>query len=491
MTRFVPNAEQVEFLTDGWHVREIVLKARQIGFSTLFDLLILDAALFNSNTKGAIIADTAKNAGKLFKKNVVRVIQRFRGWRRKPGDSKDLEEWAWPELAHLAHADTERADTVEFPNGSEIYVSTSARGGTLHWLHVSEYGKVSAREPEKAREIKTGAINALVKGGVGIIESTAEGRSGEFFDLVETARRVTDGGVLTPMDWRFRFFSWIDRPEYRLDDPKMIEHVLADAPSELVERRKRWAREFEIEVTDAQFAWYVATERGQRDDMQREYPTVPEEAFEGSLAGAYYAREMAKARKEGRITTVPHDPSYPVNTFWDLAVGAGDAMAIWFHQYVDHRHNFVRFLKGRDAGVSYYWEQMQDLGYTWGRHFWPHDGANRDLITGDERFKAAGRLFGQEPVIVQRNPSRASGIERTRNWFSKAWFDKEGCKDGIVDLDGYRKRWIEALGVFSKEPMENGHQHGADALRTWAEGWTEEDVDDNPFIGMRSPGRSA
>jgi len=35
--------------------------------------------------------------------------------------------------------------------------------------------------------------------------------------------------------------------------------------------------------------------------MKREYPSTPEEAFEASVGGAYYAKQMAKAELERRI----------------------------------------------------------------------------------------------------------------------------------------------------------------------------------------------
>jgi hypothetical protein len=69
-------------------------------------------------------------------------------------------------------------------------------------------------------------------------------------------------------------------------------------------------------------------------------------SFAGALEGAYYSRQMAKAAQEGRITSVPHDPSKQVFTFWDL--GMNDPTCIWFVQDIHirslHRRCLISFL---------------------------------------------------------------------------------------------------------------------------------------------------
>jgi hypothetical protein len=55
-------------------------------------------------------------------------------------------------------------------------------------MHVSEYGKTAADKPERAREIRTGAPNAVAKGGKLAVESTAHGTNGEFYDLMHCSQ---------------------------------------------------------------------------------------------------------------------------------------------------------------------------------------------------------------------------------------------------------------------------------------------------------------
>jgi hypothetical protein len=64
-TRFLMNDAQREFVRNIWY-RNLILKSRQRGFSTLLQLMQLDQALFNADHNGVVISDTLPNAGKLF-----------------------------------------------------------------------------------------------------------------------------------------------------------------------------------------------------------------------------------------------------------------------------------------------------------------------------------------------------------------------------------------------------------------------------------------
>lgn len=159
--RFAPNEEQLDFIRN-LHPRNLILKARQLGFSTLLQVLELDQAMFNANHNGVVIADTLPNAGKLFAK----------------------VEFAYSKLPQaLQDALPLKSKTsktgMEFEHGSTYYVSTSSRGGTVQLLHVSELGKIARKYPERAQEIVSGAFESVPIDGVIVVESTAEGAAGE------------------------------------------------------------------------------------------------------------------------------------------------------------------------------------------------------------------------------------------------------------------------------------------------------------------------
>jgi len=129
--RFVPNEAQIEFLR-GCSKRDLILKARQLGFTTLLCIVGLDEAIFNDNWSVAIIAHKLEDAKRIFQEKV-----------KYPYDQLPDELKAARPLVKDA------ADSLQFANGSKISVTNSARSGTLQRLHISEFGKIVRSFPAR------------------------------------------------------------------------------------------------------------------------------------------------------------------------------------------------------------------------------------------------------------------------------------------------------------------------------------------------------
>lgn len=274
--KFKPNRQQRKF-RESKHKRNINLKVRQIGFTTDACIDALDDCLFTPNYHAGIIAHNLDDAEKIFTNKVKFAFDNL------PGPIRDARE-----------PRNDRAGELRFPNGSSISVSTSFRGGTLQKLHVSEFGKICAKYPEKAREIVTGAFNAVPLDGEINIESTAEGMSGYFFEMCERAQ-LQDPKSLTPMDFKFHFFPWWEAEEYRLP-PQGI--TVPDALAGYFERLKN---EYNITLDAHQKAWYVKKWEEQGDDMHREYPSYPEEAFQGSGRPVFNQDQLAADIRKAKL----------------------------------------------------------------------------------------------------------------------------------------------------------------------------------------------
>src|SRR5215217_733792 len=203
--QFVPNSAQLKFLED-IHTLNLVLKARQLGFTTLCCLIYLDACVFTPHTRAGVIAHRLDDAKVIFRDKI-----------KFPYDRLDEG------IRAAAPAVQDSVDTLTFGNNSSVRVSTSMRSGTLQYLHVSEFGKICAQAPEKAREIVTGALNTVEAGQFVVIESTAEGQEGAFYEMTQRARaRAVLGESLTPLDYRFHFFPWCQEESYVLDDHAVV-----------------------------------------------------------------------------------------------------------------------------------------------------------------------------------------------------------------------------------------------------------------------------
>lgn len=473
--RFHMNAQQRQFVANLWN-KNLILKARQLGFSTLMQVLQLDQSIFNANFTGVVIADTLPNAKKLFSKlefaydHLPDVIKEG-----VPIASKTKGEGI--EFAH--------ADEHGKAHPSRISIAVSARGGTVNLLHVSELGKIGLKFPQRAEEIKTGAFPAAEQ-GITVVESTAEGAFGLFYELCEPAMKRREAGIPeTRLDWRLHFFPWYECADYRL----------SDADADLVEitetMRKYFARveaELRIKLDRNQRAWYAKTAETLKKKMKQEYPATPKEAFEQAIEGAVYGDEMTRLREQGRLTRVPLDPNYPVNTFWDF--GTADSNAIWFHQMVGLQHRWFYYIEGTGKGLRYWWIEVCEAHrerhkYKWGRHFLPHDADAEilgEVVTTKSRI--LGDLGMRNIVVVPRVATIGQGIEVTRkalagnHWFDDHKPDPElgedmGAGHGIKCLDGYQFEWDDKRGIWSTEPLHNWASHGADAWRQHAQGWTE------------------
>lgn len=200
-------------------------------------------------------------------------------------------------------------------------------------------------------------------------------------------------------------------------------------------------------------------------------------SFQGAVLGAYYAKQMLQARKDGRITRVPHAAGMEVYTFWDL--GVDDSMTIWFAQVVGKEFRFIDYYENTGMGLAHYAKIMKEKPYVYGDHYMPHDAAVREMSSGEHaksRQEVAEEL-GIRPVqIVQRARNTDAvmmGIEAVRNVLSQCWFDEIKCAKGIAALEGYRAEYNEEKKVLSNNPLHDHCSHGADGFRTFAVGYRE------------------
>lgn len=447
---FVPNAAQEKLLARMWH-RNIVPKARQRGFSTLIQLLILDACLFNDNQRAAIIAQDENTAIKIMRNKIEFAYDRLPPWVRE----------ARPIVVDNV---TEKS----FSNGSSIQVAISARGDTLNWLHVSEFGIICYERPKQAEKIVTGALAAAAQGMI-FIESTAKGRDGAYYRMVmEALANAQAGKRLNKLEYRLHFASWHDADEYEIDPEGVV--ITANDTKYFDELERRLG----CEIGPRKRAWYVQTRKvdfGDNDEtMWQEYPSYVEEAFKVSTEGVILAKQMSIARSQNRITRVPYQPEFPVNTFWDL--GVNDDIAIWYHQRVGLMDHWIGYFECSGEPYSFIMAEFQRRNYVFGHHFLPHDGDQRRpgaliIETPKEMLESLG--LGNIH-IVDRTPDLWNvGIPALREDFVNYVFDEEGCKQGLLHIDNYRKKWNSNMGAWSDEPTKNGHQHAADALRQKAQ----------------------
>lgn len=187
---------------------------------------------------------------------------------------------------------------------------------------------------------------------------------------------------------------------------------------------------------------------------------------DAAIQGAYYRKEMAAAKDQGRITRVPIEPALPVDTDWDL--GMDDSTAIWFSQSLRSGEvRVVDYYEASGEGLLHYVKVLADKGYTYGKHYPPHDIAVRELGTGKSRKEVAASLGLKFEEPLPSLPL-ADGIEASRLHLARCWFDETRCAKGIESLRNYRKSYNPKMEQFTATPVHNKASHGADAFRGMA-----------------------
>jgi hypothetical protein len=451
---FRPNEGQ-RLLLANLNERNIILKARQMGFSTLIEIMALDHAMFNKDQEVVVIAHTKDAATKLYRKKVCFAYDNM------------------PAAVREAVPCTERSQTqMVFSNGSSIEVTSSARGGTPHFLHISEMGKIAAKYPDKAVEITTGSLQGVPKNGLVFIESTAEGKAGAFYDMSQRAEAKSKSkSKILPTDYRFHFFAWWQDSGYRINpDGVRIsakEHEYFDS----IEIEQECVLDLD------QRAWYVnkreADFANTPDLMWREYPSTPDECWQASNEGKYYAVAMGRARATQRIGNYPMVKHVPVNSFWDM--GATDHTAIWLHQRIGAMDRWTHFYEESSKGYLHFILWLEAQGCVWGAHYLPHDGshARQDV---ESITSPVMQLRKIRPTwdwqIVDRIKSVQHGIDLTNQEFDTYEFDEVGCKEGIPHIEAYTRGWNNTIQWWSDQPRHDEHSHCCDALRQKSQGYT-------------------
>lgn len=216
-----------------------------------------------------------------------------------------------------------------------------------------------------------------------------------------------------------------------------------------------------INLTEPQMWWFAKKYMIQREDMAREFPSTPEEAFQASQEGFWYAREIKELYDSGHITNVSYDKQLPCHSSWDL--GQADSCSIWFFQINRSDDvNVIDFWQKNNTPLAQIAQMLKDKGYTYGIHIWPHDANARDRagIT----FAQQARPFNLSGLVLEPH-NLLEGINLVRTGLSKCWFDRTKCQEGLKHLENYAKRWNNSFGGWTSEPVHNDASHASDSFR--------------------------
>lgn len=200
------------------------------------------------------------------------------------------------------------------------------------------------------------------------------------------------------------------------------------------------------------------------------YPDRYDHIWEGGYAqafeGAYFARELALAKAQGRITPLVADPLLPILAVFDLG-GSGataDAMAIWIVQWIGQKILVLDYIEGVGQVLAYYVNELRSRGWGKALCILPHDGVNENNITG-KRYEDHVREAGFEVEVIKNQGKGAAmmRVEAARRLFGRVWFDEEKTEGGREALGYYHEKKDEKRSV-GLGPSHDWSSHGADAF---------------------------
>lgn len=304
---------------------------------------------------------------------------------------------------------------VDFPvNGAQIRIygadnPDALRGIYLDGCVLDEYGLM-------ASNLFSEVLRPLLadRKGWALFVGTPNGKN-QFYDVVQTAQREPG--------W---FYA-----AYRASETHLIDaHELSEARRVMSE--DEYAQEFEC-------------------------------SFEASVKGAIYAREVALAREQGRITVVPFDPSLLVST--DLDIGVDDAMSIVYSQTTPAGQiRVIDYDEVTGKGLDEFARLVRSKPYVYESHFAPHDIQVREWGGGARTRLDLARSMGLHFSIAPKVQSIAERIYAARSIFPLTWFDQSKCARLLECLQHYRwkERTVDPTGAAL--PVHDWASHGADTF---------------------------
>lgn len=461
---FKLNPQQMRFylqIEDDWAhyraIRYIVLKARQIGFSTLIAAIIFTLTIYSPYRESLVISDKDDHTKRIFE-----MYQRF--YDHLPDEIRPTQ------------AVGRKGNMLSTTNESTVSVETVsedlARGSTLLAAHASEFAMWKKQKEAMA------SLNSAVHispNTLLFIESTAQGMN-FFRDLFVPAYAGTSKALK----------GWFE-PWYRNDRYKSPYH------GEELQRFGSYGDEVALirdygegGLTNEGLMWRRAQIDAMGIDMfHQEYPTYPDEAF---LTTGYSIFNAMKVQK--RLEEVRRDVSYKTRGYFEYKEE---------HSPDDRRIRVtnIKFVEDPGGDVTIYEEPFPGYPYVLGGdpssahgldynscQVIRHDGNCRKQVAKFRRqnmdpdmlgiyLYCLGTYYNNALIAVENNRGQATNKTLAKCGYSKIFVgqDTQGFEEDVLTKYG-----ISTQGS-NKEDMLN-------TLKARFREYPEEFVDENTLNEM-------
>lgn len=379
------------------YVRALILKGRQQGASTYVEGRYYWKTTLYKNVSTYIMSHEQSSADSIFQ--MVERYHRHNPVAPKTGTS-NVKELSFPKLASSYAVATAGAQAT-------------GRGRTTHLFHGSEVAFWKAAEGHFKASVQS---VALLPGTEVILESTANGPSGEFWKRWQDA----EAGI---GDYIAIFVPWFWTSEYRrpVDPGFKLDTVPEDGDISEAEYAELYGLDME------QMCWrrYKIHELGGPAAFKQEYPANPDEAFQAANTGQFISSiSVLRARKRKGVVA-----SGPLIMGVDPAGDGGDRFAIAFRR--GHKVERVIFRTKISEPEALAWIKSLIDEYR---------PAAVYVDTGGLGRYVTGFLKADKPKYANVVHSVNFG---SKSQFKNAYPNKAGPKNRRGEMVERMKRWLE------------------------------------------------
>lgn len=304
-------------------VRVIILKARQMGFSTMVEAMQMQAAFALPGLNGLVLAHENKSSEHLLKM------------------TKHYWDTAWFREAYETRFSGRKH--LGWDNGSEITIATaenrdSGRGSTIHYLHASEAGLYPDGGDLMGGLLQTVPMSNPLS--FVFVESTAKGIGNWFHQTWLEAEAGENGFV--PV-----FFGWWEHPDYHAHAIGMGDKAEKPLPTKDEEEQAMWrflaSKAMDDSEIKSRLIWrrhMISTQcSGNLDVWHSEYPHTPEVAFVSTGRNVFAAHHLAKLYEpisphRGSLRWAGNQVKFSADPYGELFIYAAPSKRRDYGQYM-------------------------------------------------------------------------------------------------------------------------------------------------------------
>jgi phage terminase large subunit len=203
-----------------------------------------------------------------------------------------------------------------------------------------------------------------------------------------------------------------------------------------------------------------------REERPDQYEHIWEGDYITVAEGAYYARQLTKARDDGRMGRISPDPLMTIYAIWDIG-GTGakaDATAIWIVQFIGHEIRLLDYYEAVGQPLATHVNWLRTNGYERAYCILPHDGASHEKVFATT-YQGALRAAEFNVRVI---PNQGAGaamlrVSAARRLFPQMYFDEQRCAGGIEAIGWYHEKRDADRGI-GLGPQHDWSSHGADAF---------------------------